>query len=105
MKKLPVILTSAALCSVAAFATMPTAYAAEDGTPEKAVEISKSYLNNELSFTDTKGVWCVKFALKCISMAGGTVAGVSPNENSTTSVVVNMYNEDPESYHSWIGAY
>lgn len=105
MKKLPVILTSAALCSVAAFATMPTAYAAEDGTPEKAVEIAKSYLNNELSFTDTKGAWCVKFALKCISMAGGTVAGVSPNENSTTSVVVNMYNEDPESYHSWIGAY
>ncbi len=63
MKKLPVILTSAALCSVAAFATMPTAYAAEDGTPEKAVEIAKSYLNNELSFTDTKGAWCVKFAL------------------------------------------
>ena len=115
MKKLPVILTSAAICGFAAFATMPTAYAAEDGTPEKAAEIAQRCLDEQVASGDEQsylskqpyhvGNWCVRFAMYCITQAGGEVTGVSPEESSTTSAVVDMYAADSSSYHPWVGEY
>ena len=113
MKKLPVILTSAAICGFAAFATMPTAYAAEDGTPEKAAEIAQRCLDEQNASGDEQaylnkqsyhvGNWCVRFAMYCVTQAGGEVTGVSSEESSTTSAVVDMYDADHSSYHPWIG--
>ena len=115
MRKIPIALASAALCSFAAFAAIPTAYAAEDGTPEKAAELARTYLNEQETSGDEQaylakqpyhvGNWCVRFAMYCITQAGGKVTGVSSEEASTTSAIVNMYAADPDSYHSWVGEY
>ena len=104
MRKLPVILTSAALCGFAAFATIPSAYAAEDGTPEKAVEIAEEYLRTK-AFSHGEEAWCVLFAIHCVNEAGGVISGVPAGCASTTSVVTKMYEDDHDSYHSWIGEY
>ena len=99
MRKLPIVLTAAAICSIAA---MPvTSYAAEDGTPEKAAEIAQYYLDNKSDFTNTGGNWCVKFALQCMREAGGSLPGVTNGEASTTSCIVSLAKEAPERYHSW----
>ena len=97
MRKLPIVLTAAAICSIAA-AVPATSYAAEDGTPERAAEIALDYYRGNSTFTDTSTDWCVLFAIHCVRKAGGELPGVRIGENSTTNCIVTI---DPSCYHSW----
>ena len=97
MRKLPIVLTAAAICSIAA-AVPATSYAAEDGTPERAAEIALDYYRGNSTFTDTSTDWCVLFAIHCVRKAGGELPGVRIGEDSTTNCIVTI---DPSCYHSW----